>query len=58
MGYNTGELRVYLRLDNHLGEQTQIDRRAAENLKLAIEELIDSDLDYRNIAPLGVEGGY
>lgn len=58
MGYNTGELSIYLRLDNHLGPETERDKRAAENLKLAIQELIDSDLDYRRIAVLGVEGGY
>lgn len=57
MGYNLGELRIPLRVSAHNSEQDVIDRRAAENLKLTIAEIIESDLDFRRIAALGVEGG-
>jgi hypothetical protein len=57
MGYNTGELRIPLRVSAHNSEQDVIDRRAAENLKLTIQEIIENDIDFRRIALLGVYGG-
>jgi hypothetical protein len=57
MGYHTGELRISLRKSAHNDERDYEDERAIENLRLTIQEVIDNDLDYRRIAPLGVEGG-
>lgn len=57
MGYNSGSLDIYLRVDNHLDERTTRDREAEESLKMEIQALIDSDPNYARIAPLGVSGG-
>lgn len=54
MGYDTDELRIPLRLDNHLDERTWRDRSAAEELKEQIESLILSNPDYARIATIGV----
>jgi hypothetical protein len=56
MGYDTATLRIPLRLDNHLGPETQRDRDAMDLLRHEIQSLIDSDPEYSRIAILGVEG--
>lgn len=57
MGYTTGELQISLRVSNHNTEQDYQDRRAVDNLKATIEEIIENDLDFRRVALLGVSGG-
>lgn len=56
MGYNAAELRIPLRLDNHLGPETQRDKEAAESLRMEIEALIESVPAYQRIAIIGVSG--
>lgn len=56
MGYNPAEISVPLRLDNHLGPETERDKQAANDLRMEIEALIKSTPEYERIAILGVEG--
>lgn len=56
MGYNAAELRIPLRLDNHLGPETERDKQAADDLRMEIEALIASTPEYERIAILGVSG--
>lgn len=58
MGYDSGDLRIPLRLDNHGGEQQERDREAVDRLKTEIQNLIDGRPSYRRICVLGVEGGW
>lgn len=58
MGYNSGDIRIPLRLDNHGGDEQRRDREAVEDLKSEIAALIASDPAYQRIALLGIEGGY
>lgn len=54
MGYDSDKITIHLRLDNHLTEQTLIDRQAAEDLRGEIEALIQSTPAYKRIAITGV----
>lgn len=58
MGYDSAEIRIPLRLDNHGGPEQKRDREAVARLKEEIEELIRNDCDFEQIAILGVEGGW
>ena len=56
MGYNTAEIRIPLRLDNHGGPEQAADRQAADDLRTRIEQVIADDSRFQRIARIGVEG--
>ncbi len=49
MGYSTAEIKILLRLDNHLGPETERDKTARDNLCMEINALVKSNPDYDRI---------
>ncbi len=58
MGYNSAEITIPLKLDNHGGLEQQRDKDAVDDLKRRIEHLIATHQHFQRIAILGVEGGW